>query len=364
MSSKQVAAVRQRMAEGHHPSQASRFNWKTIAMLCGALALFLVGLQLIQAGVSGFSVRLRSLLIHQNPIHTLGLAWLASYLLLSGSPVAEAAIALFDSGALSKLQTFSIIVGTRFGAVFVTLLFGLFYYAQGERAKRSLAVGVLAYLTTFGLALGTLIIGFLLLPFVRFEWGLPVFLSQGLGTLFEPFVRTMTVHLPPWAVVTNGAVWLMLSFRIADFALPHLERSQVGSAHPETLKSTLVMFLLGVGVTLLSQSVAASLGLLVPLYSRGHISASRFLAYVMGANIPAFTDTLLAARLLHSSAAVQLLTTEIISISIVSLIILLAVFARYERMIEKWTDYFAESSNQVFLFLALTFIVPLVLLVL
>jgi len=256
------------------------------------------------------------------------------------------------------------IVGTRFGAVFVTLLFGLFYYAQGKHSKQSLAIGVLAYLTTFWLVLGSLIVGFLLLPIVHIEWDLPVFLSQGLQTLFGPFIRTMAVHLPPWAVITNGAVWLMLSFRIADFALPNREGSQVGSVHRETLKSTLLMFLLGLGVTLLSQSVTASFGLMVPLYATGYTSARRFIPYALGASIPAFTNTLLAARLLHNSAAVHVVTTELISTSIVSLIIVFAGLPRYERMIQKWTDYFTESSKQVFLFLALTFIIPLILVLL
>jgi len=86
------------MTERHHPSEASRFNWKNVVMLCGALALFLVGLQLIQAGVSSFTLGLKPSLIHRNPVHTMGMAWLASYLLLSGSPVAEAIVTLFDSG--------------------------------------------------------------------------------------------------------------------------------------------------------------------------------------------------------------------------------------------------------------------------
>jgi hypothetical protein len=133
-------------------------------MLCGALALFLVGLQLIQAGVSGFSLLLRSFLIHPNPVHTLGLGWLASYVLLDNSPAAQVAMTLLDSSTLSNVQAFTMIVGTRFGAVFVTLLFGLFYYAQGNHSRRGLAVWVLAYLTTFWLALGSLIVGVLLLP--------------------------------------------------------------------------------------------------------------------------------------------------------------------------------------------------------
>jgi hypothetical protein len=62
----------------------------------------------------------------------------------------------------------------------------------------------------------------------------------------------MTIHLPPWAVLTNGAVWLMLSFRFADFALPNFERSEVSSADFKTLKSALTLFVLGLGITLLS----------------------------------------------------------------------------------------------------------------
>jgi len=73
---------------------------------------------------------------------------------------------------------------------------------------------------------------------------------------------------------------------------------------------------------------------MVPVYARGYISARGPIPYALVASIPAFTGTLLAARRLHNPAAVHVVTTELVSTSIVSLIILWTGFSRYERVIE------------------------------
>jgi Na+/phosphate symporter len=129
------------------------------------------------------------------------------------------------------------------------------------------------------------------------------------------------------------------------------------------LRSPLVMFLLGLGVALLSPSLTVSCGLLFPFYAKGYLGTGGFVPYVMGANVSTFSGTLLAAFALPSVAALQVMTAELISVGVVSLMILLAGFSTYKRMIESWMDYFTESPKRLAQFLVLTFFVPVVLLI-
>jgi Na+/phosphate symporter len=341
-------------------------NWKSAVMVVGSLLLFIIALGLMRDSARSLSFLLKELLIHQNFIHTLGLGWLASYLLLSGSPVAAAALTFLDSGALNQTQTFTMIVGTRFGAIFVTVFFGLLYYWEGTHTKKSLAVGVLAYLTTFWVALGSLLLGLLLLPVTHFDFRLPIQWTEGVDDVLKPIVSTVNHVLPPWTVFIAGLGLLMLSFKMVDLALPDLRKQEFHDHQKfvEMLHSPYAMFLLGVLVTLISPSVSVSCGLLVPLYAKGYIRASRLVPYVMGANIATFWDTLLAALVMKNpGGAVHVVMTVIISIALVSLAILVFGFSKYENLIERWTDYFTENPKRLSLFLVLIFFVPLVLLI-
>lgn len=340
-------------------------NWRSALMVISSVALFLIALQLIRGSARSPDFILNKLLILQNPIHTLGLGWLASYLALSGSPVAAAALSLLDSGTLSEVQTFTMIVGTRFGAIFVTVFFGLLYYWEGTHTKKSLAVGVLAYLTTFWVALGCLLLGLVLLPLADFQFSLPLGFTEGVDGFFEPIVGGVTSLLPSGLVFLLGLILLMISFKIVDKALPDLRKREFDHERfVDLLHSPYMMFLLGVLVTLISPSVSVSCGILVPLYAKGYIRASRLVPYVMGANIATFSDTLLAALVMkHATVAVHVVMTVVVSIGIVSLAILIFGFSKYENMIERWTDYFTENTGRLSLFLAIIFFVPIILLI-
>jgi len=351
-------------AADRRPAIAALLNWKSAVMIVSSLVLFVVALELTRGGAHSLSFLLRELLFFQNPIHTLGLGWLASYLLLSGSPVAATALTFLDSGVLNSVQTFTMVVGTRFGAIFVTVFFGLLYYWEGTHSKKSLAVGVLAYLTTFWVALGSLLLGLVLLPVTHFEFGLPIALSEGLDKSLRKVVAPVIDAVHPGIVFLAGLGLLMLSFKVVDMALPDLRKHEFDHQRfVEMLHSPFAMFVLGVLVTLISPSVSVSCGILVPLYAKGYIRASRLVPYVMGANIATFSDTLLAALVLKNALAVHVVMTVVISIGLVSLAILIFGFSKYENMIERWTDYFTKNPRRLTLFLAIIFFVPLVLLI-
>jgi Na+/phosphate symporter len=124
------------------------------------------------------------------------------------------------------------------------------------------------------------------------------------------------------------------------------------------------MFLLGAGVTTISMSVSVSLGILVPLSNRGYIRRENVIPYIMGANITTFVDTLLAAVLLDNPPAFTVVLTEMISIAIVSLIILVFMYRPFERNSLRLVAKITENSRNLAVFMAVLFVTPIVLLLL
>src|SRR6185295_5639895 len=85
-----------------------------------------------------------------NPASTLGTGWLGAYLVLSGSQVAATTISLFGAGSLTKLQTLTMLSGSRLGASFIVLLTGILFTvrAKGKRKQESIGMGIQALTMT------------------------------------------------------------------------------------------------------------------------------------------------------------------------------------------------------------------------
>jgi hypothetical protein len=81
----------------------------------------------------------------------------------------------------------------------------------------------------------------------------------------------------------------------------------------------------------------------------------------MGANLATFSDTLQTAQLAHNVAAMNLVTSETICLSVFSLIILFGGFSSYLQVIQKWTEYFTDSPKHLIQFLVLSVSIPLIL---
>ena len=93
--------------------------------------LFILAIQLMKAGAQAVGPQIQGQFPFANGVSTLGTGWLGAYFVLSGSPVAATAISLFGAGTLTKLQTFTMLSGSRLGASFIVLLTG-FLYAHAE----------------------------------------------------------------------------------------------------------------------------------------------------------------------------------------------------------------------------------------
>ena len=131
-----------------------------IACAVVGLLVFILALDLLKEGARDYGRAMVALFNVTSPVSALGFGWLLAYMFLSGSPVAAIAITFFAAGTLDALQTFTMITGSRLGASLIVLVVGFFYYLRGYRRAASVAIGVLALLTTAAIYLPAMALGY------------------------------------------------------------------------------------------------------------------------------------------------------------------------------------------------------------
>ncbi len=81
----------------------------------------------------------------------------------------------------------------------------------------------------------------------------------------------------------------------------------------------------------------------------------------MGCNISTFIDTLIAGLLLSNPEATNLVLIQIISVLIVSFIILILFFRRFQNFALHATIWLNGNKTRMLIFLLVLFLVPLLL---
>ena len=336
-----------------------------IFLFLASLYLFMLAITLMKEGARGVAPLVRNLLDVTNTANALGFGWLFAYTIMSGSPVAAAALTFFDAGLLDRLGAFSMITGSRLGASFIVLLIGFIYVLRGRDRTTSLSMGLLSLTVTATTYLPSLLLGAVLLrtgvlDAVQLRSG--ALLQSLVDRAVEPVTGVAVNLLPSWGVflVGLGVVWL--SFNLFDKCLPQmtLKESQVGWMSRLVYRPW-VMFALGALVTVISMSVSLSLSILVPLSARGFVRRENVIPYIMGANITTFIDTLLAAVLLGSPPAFTIVLVEMFSITVVSVVILAAFYRRYERGMLSFVAWVTACNRNLAIFMAVIFVVPIAL---
>lgn len=329
------------------------------------LALFLVAIELIKNGATGAAGLIERYLDINSPVNALGFGWFASYLVMSGSPVAAVSVAFLATGAVDQLAAYAMIVGSRLGASFIVLFVGFMYVLRGHERRAGLTMGLLALVVTASIYLPALVVGGLLLRaealnFVQLGQG--AVLSSLLEQAMAPIVGPLSGFLPGWGVMLVGLVVLWVSFYLFDRVLPELDLQQSRFSQVARLVyRPLPMFILGSALTLITLSVSLSLSLLVPLSARGYIRRENAIPYIMGANITTIVDTLLASVMLGSSDAFTVVLVTMVSVTLVSLAVMLLFFRRYERMVLGLVEWATDSNLNLALFVFSILIVPAVL---
>jgi sodium-dependent phosphate cotransporter len=257
------------------------------------------------------------------------------------------------------------ITGSRLGAGFIVLFIGFIYVLRGRDRATSLSMGLLSLSITgvtyiIGLIIGCLILNSRILEPLQLQSGAQ--LLSFLDRIYDPIVSFILDFLPQWTLFFLGFGIILLSFNLFDRCLPQMKikESQVGRMSRLVYRPW-VMFILGSFVTLISMSVSVSLSILVPLSERGFVRRENVIPYIMGANITTFIDTLFAAVLLDNPAAFTVVLIEMVSISLVSIIILLFIYRRFERRMLDFIAWVTRDNRNVVLFMFCIFVVPIIL---
>ena len=343
-----------------------RIHWGKVALFGISLFLFILAITFMKNGARELAPLVRGAFNVSNPANSLGFGWVFAYLVMSGSPVAAAALTFLDAGIIDTIATFTMITGSRLGASFIVLFVGLVYVFRGRNWATSLGMGLLSLTVTGSTYLIGLIIG---IPLLRSGFLEPVRLESGMlltsfiEIVFESIAAALSLVLPGWGIFLLGMGVIILSFNLFDRCLPKmtLKESQVGSLATFVFRPG-VMFLLGAAVTTMSMSVSVSLSILVPLNDRGFIRRENVIPYIMGANITTFIDTLLASVLLGNPHAFTVVLAEMTSITIVSLIVLIIFYHPFERAMLDFVSWITRENRHLYLFMAVIIVAPIILL--
>jgi Na+/phosphate symporter len=342
-----------------------RLRLDKVVLFIISLFLFILAIILMREGARGLVPLVRDQFSVTNAANSLGFGWLFAYMIMSGSPVAAAALTFFDAGVVDELGAFAMITGSRLGASFIVLFIGFIYVLRGRDRATNLSMGLLPLSVTgttylVGLAVGTVLLQTGALDGVQLRSGM--LLNSAMSLVFDPIVSLFASFLPGWSLFIIGLGIIMLSFNLFDRCLPQMtvKESQVGRVS-RLVYRTWVMFVLGAAITLISMSVSVSLSILVPLSNRGFIRRENVIPYIMGANITTFIDTLLASVLLSNPAAFTVVLVQMVSVTLVSSVILITFYRRYERAMLDFVAWVTTTNLHLALFMITIFIVPIVL---
>ncbi|HBY98389.1 MAG: hypothetical protein M5U01_26120 [Ardenticatenaceae bacterium] len=348
------------------PRTLVRVNLRKLLIFSASLFFFIIAVDLMKEGARGLAPLVTTFTRTGSPTTSLGFGWLFAYVVMSGSPVAAAALTFFDAGVIDKLGAFAMINGSRLGASFIVLFIGFLYILRGKGKRESLSMGLLALTVTGTIyALGALI-GVLLLNspgIANVQIPTGVALSSALDVVLGPMVHLLKGALPSWALFPAGLVIIMLSFGLFDQSLPKLQLN--GHRRLTRIVSNpLAMFFLGLGLTTISMSVSISLSILVPLSAKGLVRREHVIPYIMGANISTLIDTLFASILLNNPAAFTIIFVGMLSVTLASLLVLLLAYRRYERMILATVEWIMGRNRNLAIFMVTIFALPLLMLIL
>jgi Na+/phosphate symporter len=339
-----------------------------VAMFGASMYLFILAIILMKDGARSLVPLLQDIFYVSNPANSLGFGWLFAYVVMSGSPVAAAALTFLDAGAIDTLSAFTMITGSRLGANFLVIFLGFLYILRGRDKASSLSMGLLSLGVTGTTHLAGLFVGIWMLQgvfFNRMQVGTGYVVDTLFYSLFTPITEALAHFLSNWLLFVVGIILIVLSFNLFDRCLPEMaiKDSQVGRISRFVYRPW-VMFILGAVVTLLCMSVSISLGILVPLSQRGFIRRENVIPYIMGANVTTFIDTLLAAIILSNSEAITIVLVEILSMAMISILFLVLAFRPYERSMLRFVEWTTASNKNLTFVMFSIFAIPLLLLLL
>lgn len=351
-------------ADTSRPAPAAlRWAWWALRFV-GALFLFVGALQVMKTGAAALDVLNNEGFLVRNAGSTFGLGWVGALFVLSGSPVAASALTLVAADSISEIQGFTMMTGSRLGAAFVVLLVAVIYALRGGEGNRMSVVStaVMALFSTALIYLPGAVIGFGLLRWGPFH-GLNLEFPNQFNDLLDVVYGDLLARIEQWPAVVlflGGLGLLLLAFKLIDTVVPELDDTDIESSRLSWLESKWPMFALGCLVALVTMSVSVALTVLVPLVAKGYVKRENILPYIFGANITTLGDTLLAAFLLNSGAAVRIVLAGIIGTTIVSLVLLAFFYPAVKKIVWRFQRTMVRGGSKLRLaaFCAVLFATP------
>lgn len=356
--------------ERPYPAQTrkriTQMSWYKIPLFIVSLFLFILAITLMKEGAKALIPLIENNLRIDTPSKSLGFGWLFAYIIMSGSPVAAAALTFLDANVIDPLSAFTMITGSRLGSSFIVLFIGFIYVLRGRNRATSLDMGLLSLIVTAtthvpALFLGAMLLQYRLLNNVQMSSGR--LLSGAFDAIFTSITQFLLRFLPQGLIFVIGMIIIMISFSLFDRCLPQmtLKESQVGRMSQMVYKPV-IMFTLGGALTLISMSVSVSLSLLVPLSNRGFVRRENVIPYIMGAGISTFIDTLFAAVLLNNSDAFTVVLVEMVAVALISLLIMVLIFSWYQRWVLTFVAWVTADNRHLAFFMGIILFLPILLL--
>ena len=334
-----------------------------------ALFLFILAIQLMKEGADAMAPRLQGTFPVDNMISTLGLGWLGAYLVLSGSPVAAAALALLAAGATNDLQTFTMLTGSRLGASFIVLLVGFLYAMRSKNRGESIGMGVLALAMTAVVYVPAMFLGYGMYKAGLFDgvnWHTSSEINSVIGAVWGPivgFAKDTLQNLGAGPLMFPlGLAVILASFKLLDQVLPSLDGERHAGSKLDWLRRPWPMFALGCLAALLTLSVSVALTVLVPLASKGYITRREAIPYIAGANATTLADTLVAAMIYGNPVGVQVVLAQAIAVMAVTLVLLAVAYRPLQRGIMALDEWIVATTPRLVVFVAGLFLLPVALL--
>ena len=365
---------RSRLLAPIEPGEARRRPWSLPAKIVLALVglwVFLIALALMKDGARGLAPALNAAI--ETPFNALGLGWLGALLVLSGSPVAASALALFDGGSLTIEQGYAMVVGSRLGAAFVVLVIGTLYaLRRTESGRRApISIGVLALAMTFIAYVPGGLLGFLLLRSgIPSSLALtpPAFVFDGTRALTAPVSALVEAILSPDQPLSAGLLFvlgvalLLASFRVVDLFLPEIGADR-DDERARWYAGPWTMFGIGLLVALATLSVSVALSVLVPVVAKGYVRREQILPYIAGANITTLFDTLVVAVLLGNPLAPAIVVSVAGGVAAWTVLLLALTYQPLRRLVFDFQGAVLHSRRRLLIFVGLLFLVPISLLI-
>ncbi len=349
------------------PFERPRSPWYIVhkfLLFLPAMYLFILAVQIMKTGAAAIGPDIQGQFPFANGISTLGFGWLGAYFVLSGSPVAATAISLFGAGTLTKLQTFTMLSGSRLGASFIVLLTGFIYAArnrQDPNRGEPIGMGIQAMTMTALVYLPGMIIGYGIIRSGLLD-GLNLHasgkLEAAMSVVWGPVVDAIEGVVPEALMFFVGLLVILVSFKVLDHVLPQVSSDTTAAKRASWMRRPWTMFALGCIVATLTLSVSVALTVLVPLAVKGYVRRDDALPYIMGANITTLADTLVVAMLQRDPVAAQIVLAEAIGVTIVSLAILSFWYQPVKRGVIRLDDYFVGSTRRLAIFVGILFVLP------